>query len=379
MARDTGRHGQAPPSSTLLDVPDNESTLLVPLRSNASTLLTGRPIAAMRRRLKLASVYHDRLLLEAGILMVQVGPKGGSTWHTMPTEQQTVRWQTPHARHLAEQGRFQLAMGREMTPGVLAETMSTFIDSETSICWVATLDPFGDELPPEADWVDFVRSPNSLPGEVGRLADWWSWADKRNTALKQAMPVQFVRDTVVGNANHDLAGAASAGFVVTIDSVHAQVVTQRFRDEEGWRLRGYVVPIVIPEVGELPWRAVADLRRDRNIARFRAVLREVENEAVAEAAGGDIESAAHHAYERHLAEASGKLEGIGGPARRTVSGFVVGATAGLATSGITGPAGILAGVALGTVPGAVLDIRSTIRRRRTNGWVGLYQRITGSG
>jgi hypothetical protein len=360
-------------------VPDSESTLLVPLRSNASTLLTGRPIAAMRRRLKFASVYHDRLLLEAGILKVQVGPGGGSTIHTMPAEQQTVRWQTPHARHVAEQGRFQLAMGRETAPGVPAETMRTFIDSETSICWVATLDPFGDELPPGADWVDFVRSPNSLPGEVGRLADKWTWADKRNTALTQAMPVQFVRDTVIGHANHDLAGAASEGLVVTIDSVHAQVVVQRFRDEEGWHLRGYIVPIVIPEVGELPWPAIADLRRDGNIERFRAVLREVENEAVAEAAGGDIESAAHHAYERHLAEASGKLEGIGGPARRTVAGFVVGATAGFATSGITGSAGILAGAALGTVPGAVLDIRSTIRRRRANGWVGLYQSITGNG
>jgi hypothetical protein len=60
-------------------VPDSESTLLVPLRSNASTLLTGRPIAAMRRRLKFASVYHDRLLMEAGILKVQVCPGGGST------------------------------------------------------------------------------------------------------------------------------------------------------------------------------------------------------------------------------------------------------------------------------------------------------------
>jgi hypothetical protein len=360
-------------------VPKDESTLLVPLRSNASTLLTGRPIAAMRRRLKFASVYHDRLLLEAGILTVQVGPSGGSTWLTMPTEQQTVRWQTPRARHLAEQRRFQLAMGRETTPGVPAETMSAFIDSETSICWVATLDPFGDELPPGADWVDFVRSPNSLPGEVGRLATRWRWADERNPALERAMPVRFVRDTVIGNANHDLAGAASDGYVVTIDPVHAQVVAQRFRDDDGWRLRGYVVPIVIPQVGDLPWETIANLRRDKHMERFRAVLREVENEAAAEAAGGDIESAAHHAYERHLADATGKLEGIGGPARRAVFGFVTAGAGALAAVGIPGPGGMLTGAAIGIVPGVILDVRQTIRRRRSYGWVGLYQKITGNG
>lgn len=99
--------------------------------------------------------------------------------------------------------------------------MSTFIDSETSICWVATLDPFGDELPPGAEWVDFVRSPNGLPGKVGRPAIRWTWADERNAALEQAIPVRFVRNTVIGNANHDLAGAASEGLVVTIGLVHA--------------------------------------------------------------------------------------------------------------------------------------------------------------
>ena len=49
--------------SILLSVPQNESVLVVPLRSNASTLLAGAPIAAMRRRLKFASLFYDRLFL----------------------------------------------------------------------------------------------------------------------------------------------------------------------------------------------------------------------------------------------------------------------------------------------------------------------------
>src|SRR5215472_12709384 len=49
-------------------VPYTESALYVPLRSNANSLVTGTPIAALRRRLKYASVFHDTLILESGIL-----------------------------------------------------------------------------------------------------------------------------------------------------------------------------------------------------------------------------------------------------------------------------------------------------------------------
>lgn len=121
---------------------------------------------------------------------------------------------------------------------------------------------------------------------------------------------------------------------------------------------------------------VADLRREREIARFRAVLWEVEEEATAEAASGDTEAAAHHAYERHLATAVGKLEGIAGPVRRVVAGFVIGGSAGFATTGIAGPGGILAGAALGTAPPAIIDIRKMLRQRRSRGWVSVHQRIT---
>jgi hypothetical protein len=50
-------------------VPDNGSILVVPLRSNAYTLLTGALIAAMRRRLKFVSLFYDRLILETGIFV----------------------------------------------------------------------------------------------------------------------------------------------------------------------------------------------------------------------------------------------------------------------------------------------------------------------
>jgi hypothetical protein len=106
----------------LLDVPESESVLYVPLRSNAKTLLTGAPIATFRRRLKYASIIYERLILESGILRMQAGSGGSSSFVVPPTAEDPPRWETPRQRHAAERSPFQLSVGRETTPGVPAET-----------------------------------------------------------------------------------------------------------------------------------------------------------------------------------------------------------------------------------------------------------------
>jgi hypothetical protein len=259
-------------------------------------------------------------------------------------------------------------MGRETTPGVLAETMRPVLTSDSAISWTATLHPFADELPADADWVHFGRF--TKPGSsVEQLAQRWTWADERNAQLDQAIPERFVRNAVIKNANNDLAIAAATECTVTIDGLHSQIVGQRFRDEEGWKLRGYSIPILFPQIGDWSWQQIADLRRERNMTRFRAVLREIEDEAAAEAAGGDLEGAARHAYERHLASAVPGLSNIGSVARDTTIGFIIGGTAGLLTMGIAGPGGPLAGAAIGVAPGTIAGIRNISRQRRSRGWM----------
>ena len=126
----------------------SESVLYVPLRSNAKTLITGAPIAVIRRRLKYASVFYDRLILESGILKMHAGAGGSWSVVSQPTEQKPTRWQTPRQRHTAEQSPFQVSIGRESIPGVRAQTMQPMLTSDSAISWVATLHPFADELPP---------------------------------------------------------------------------------------------------------------------------------------------------------------------------------------------------------------------------------------
>lgn len=92
---------------------DTESAMYAPLPSNAKTLVTGQLIAVLRRRLKYASVFHDELILQSGILRVQAGAHGSSSFISPASPADPPRWQTPRDRHLAEQSPFQISVGRE--------------------------------------------------------------------------------------------------------------------------------------------------------------------------------------------------------------------------------------------------------------------------
>jgi hypothetical protein len=357
-------------------MPDDGSALYVPLRSNAKTLMAGGPVAAMRRRLKYASVFHDRVLLESGVLRMHAGAGGSFNVVVHPAAGELVRWQTPRERHLAQQAPFQLAVGREITPGLPAEILHPMLESDSEISWTATLQPFAAELPAGTDWIHFGRFPKPGP-DVEGVAQQWAWADERNPYLDQAIPGRFVRAAVIKNANADMAMAAAAGCTVTADGLHAQVVAQRFGEDAGWKLRGYSIPFLFPQIGNWSWEDIAELRRDPNMARFRAELREIEQEAAAEASDGDLEAAARHAYERHSATAVPDLTGYARAGGTALVGYIISAGSGLVTFGLQGLTADLASAALGSVPGALMAVREVRRQRKSRGWVTVRNKIIG--
>ena len=346
----------------------------MPLRSNAKTLLTGAPIEAVRRRLKFASLFYDRVLLESGVFRMHAGAGGFSSIYQPASDLEPPRWQTPGRRHAAEESTFAVGVAREPVPGSSPGGIQPVISSQTSISWEATLDPFAAELPPGTDWIDFTRTRDPVD-DVEQLARGWTWEDERNAALERAIPERFVRSSVIQNANRDLVIATASKMAASIDLLHAQVAAQRFQDGENWKLRGFAVPILFPQIGNQPWDVIADLRRDRNMTRFRAILREVEEEATAEAGGGDIEAAAQYAYRQHLSGYPEALETVGAVAHRTFTGFVIGGITGFAVSGIIGPLGPVFGAALGAATTTIIDVSNLIGRRRSRGWIALDHRI----
>jgi hypothetical protein len=236
---------------------------VVPLRSNARTLVAGGSVAAMRKRLKYASLFYDSLLLESGIFRVQAGPTGSSSFIVPPTAEDPPRWQTVAERRAATGATFVVAVSPGGAPDSAPHAV---VSSEAAISWTATLHPFAGELPPGTDWVHFVKSRDPA-GKAKQLAQQWATADKRNLSLERAIPIRFVRETIIDSANHDRALAAMAGAAVTSDRFHSQVVALRFNDQQGWKLQGYAVPVLFPQIGDWPWPAIADLPRPTPLLR----------------------------------------------------------------------------------------------------------------
>jgi hypothetical protein len=143
------------------------------------------------------------------------------------------------------------------------------------------------------------------------LARSWSRQDRTNPALQRAIPVEFARTAVADNANSDLVSIAGAGAAISMDPLHNLVVSSRLADDANWTMAGFSIPMLFPDASTVPWAAIRDLRREKQLRRFRAVLREVEEEALDEVADGDVEAAIHHAYERHLANAQERISGLG--------------------------------------------------------------------
>lgn len=331
----------------------------------------------MRRRLKLASLIFDEVLLEAGMLRVSAGPTGASSFISHAGDIDSLRWQTPRERSVAMQSRFNVFVGNGDLPGVPAEQLREFINSETSISWNATLMPFAREFSSGCDWMHFVRPE---PGRsVKQLANEWTNNDKNNASLRDAIPVKFVRNTVIAGANNDLALAAGSGVAVSIDSLHQQVVAQRFKDAAGWHLRGFAMPILLPNVQDLPWESIVEMRKNRHMGRFRAVLRGIEDEVREVYRGGDVKDVVHRIFERHQSDVFGEVEGLGAGVKKAAGGLVIGGATGVATMGIMGIGGLIVGTVLGTAIQSVFDVTKIIRERRARGWLSVYNELRGAG
>ncbi|WP_395695589.1 hypothetical protein [Nocardioides sp.] len=110
---------------------------------------------------------------------------------------------------------------------------------------------------------------------------------------------------------------------------------------------------------------------------FREVLREVEQQALDEAAGGDLEAAAHHAFERYLASvATTAKTTVRDLAKTHLRGLLVGSVVGAITLDWVGPVGFAGAVALGQAEPVVGDIVRLRRAKSKPSWLAAYQSLT---
>jgi hypothetical protein len=347
-----------------------------PLASNAHALVAGGPIGSVRARMKVSSLLHKRVLLEAGQMIIQAGPTGSSAFRHGSRPGAPATWQTPTARNRAQAMPFSLSMARETTPGIPAPgPYVPVLQSETSICWIPTFEPFRNELPPQCDWIIFGR-PGDLPPPFEKLRDGWKRSDDRNAALNRLVRENFVRSRLVEHVSQNLADGAAGGWDISVDRLHGRVIAARFADDSTLRAHGAALPLLIPRVGDLAWEDIVELRRHRAIQRLREVLREVEAEAFEVAArDGDLEDAMRKAYTAKVSAAVDDVRVIRSTAAHVVAELAVGAATGYATTGLA-VLGPIAGAAMTAGVIGSWHARSLIRERRQRSWIGVMGAIS---
>lgn len=282
----------------------SQRSVYFPLRSNAKALVAGAPVESVRRRLKLCSLFFDQVYVESGALSIVAGPTGCVTFPIPQSPGKKQLWQGGASRRSGGTP-FRLGFRRDGQPEA---PWRTAMQTEATVNWEPTFEPFRDELPALAtSWLHFgVLKPNPL---VKPLALAGARADNALANLRAKFPDQMVRSQVLSGLNTDLAATGLHGLAVSMDSLHREVVALRASAGATQPVCGpSSLKLLFPKVERLPWDAISDLREHRDIADFRRMLVEVEGRAI-EADSGTFEGAAKAAYDRAVQDATARVEG----------------------------------------------------------------------
>ncbi|WP_157595413.1 hypothetical protein [Plesiocystis pacifica] len=332
----------------------NNRTVLFPLASNAKALLAGNPIASVRRRLKLSSLFFDKVFVESGQLWIAAGPTGNFTVN-QPAGKNGYRWQSSATRKQGgEPVRVYVRVGSEPTTP-WGQAMQT----ETTINWRPTFEPFKEELPSEASsWLHFIKVREGA--RLKKLAKAGYRAADRVVAIRQRLPDPMVRSQVLRGLNRDLAASGLGGAAISVDAEHRKVLAC-------CRSLGTAIPVcgpsslrlLFPRVEDLSWSEIAELRDHKDINAFRKILIEIEV-AAAELEAKKFDDAVHKAYLRAVADAERRMNGS--TLRRlglATFGLITGTLLDMAL-GVPGVGGVL-GLGLGEVTERGLKIAFTPR------------------
>lgn len=343
-----------------------------PLASNAHALLKGRPLEGVRRRLKVASLLHEEILLESGLLRIQAGANGAIALGT-PDSTIEAEWQSPSERGTLQAGEFTVSIGRQGTDPTGDE--GTTLRSNSAIAWNPTFEPFRREFPSGIDWIQlgrFAVPPKSQATDEVLSA--LRSRDESNLAITRKLPDPLVRNQVLRHVESDLTLAASFGTRVSIDRLHAEVLSSRFADPR-IRSRGFALPFLIPRAGELSWSDIGELRRHKAIASLRRVLADIEEESLAQVKSrSELPNAVVNNYVSRLERYSRDLPSVGGSIGVGVAEMVLGGAIGFATAGIG-----WVGAAIGALPGVARTATGATlvyRKRRQRAWITALQAVS---
>lgn len=240
-----------------------------PLRSNASALLAGAAANAVVRRIKTAALFGD-VLIEDGTYNVNVDNVRGSFAHwDPPGPGDSRKWQTARERGRQRGAQFGVSISRDGSEAPAA----TMVAGTSEIAWRATFIPVKAQLPHAYPWIRFghVEMPSNADPLARRLRE----VDERAGAFAPE-PAGYLRNKLLDHVSTDTVIAATLGAAVSMDARHAPAMTARVSAGQATILSTpAVVELLIPDVGEISWEEIDQLRAHRGWRELRTVWAEI--------------------------------------------------------------------------------------------------------
>jgi hypothetical protein len=233
-------------------------------------------------RAKEAALLYDRVIFEVGLLDVTVG-EGGGTSFWIPPDQITDDMRERARQPTSIGTPFSLAIGAESERGapVAPEDMVTMVSSTVTHAYVAEYHTgiLDETAPLELDWIEIAATPPAAfpTGDpIGDVIRRRNVADGFDKALLRDRHT-FERNLIYQSFNRDSTVASELDAALTVTPLfepmiaHSGLRIDRPGDE--------ALSILVPNIGKLPWEAVAEFREHPGCAEARAQLREFEQRA----------------------------------------------------------------------------------------------------
>ncbi len=343
----------------------NGSRVFFGLRSNAASLVAGRGVASVRRRIMVGALLHDEVLLESDVYTLNAGAVEYVEWHLPPCGEEERRWQTPRERAAASLGPMRLGTSADEPPEDTALLIAPGVPR--AIGWRATLEPFFPARKDMPDWVSFVRF-EDCPDEMSRTTSIVARSDMGDPALVARWPDVFVRYAVAQGAASDLVHAARIGASISIDALHWHLLAAKIHRNEAARVPG-VIAIKTLDPATLSWGELDELRRTRGFREYRKILFDIEAEALSGGASiAEMRQRIIFGYGEALGRARSHLPSGRGHAAALVIGFVAGELAGIAAAGVP----LLGGLGGAAAGEAASHVAASVTAPR---WLAVHERL----
>jgi len=238
--------------------------------------------------------------------------------------------------------------------------------------WRATFEPFRLELPGStAEWLWIDHVPDEIRALTTQTALAMSIMDYIED-MRPRDPARRVFDKIIrGPTYNDLEVAQAEHWAVSVDRRHRVAIETRLHAAEAHYVDGHrALEFLLPT--EFTWRDVPNLRKHRALREYRAILREIESEALlGSSSPKEIDDLIHREYDRRIAAAAAKGVPFGGRVALTVVGFILGVAADSAAPLMGGAASTAGSFAAGEALGRVVRSRwlavDRLLRGRRNG------------